>query len=153
MANQGLPNTQLVVVAVLLLLLGGLFAMTDSSLQRVSAARVTEMERDGVRGAKALQAILGDRLVRHLNLLLLLRVFCELGATTLIALVVFDSLDTQWLSALIVTGSMTILPFSSRTSTTSSRSRCMASITEAGILTAALLPHFFTVALMTTSAV
>ncbi|HEY9481617.1 MAG TPA: hemolysin family protein [Micromonosporaceae bacterium] len=111
MANQGLPDTQLVIVAVLLLLLGGLFAMTDSSLQRVSAARVTEMERDGVRGAKALQAILGDRLVRHLNLLLLLRVFCELGATTLVALVVFDSLDTQWLSALIVAGSMTILTF------------------------------------------
>ena len=111
MANQGLPDTQLVIVAVLLLLLGGLFAMTDSSLQRVSAARVTEMVRDGVRGAKALQAILGDRLVRHLNLLLLLRVFCELGATTLVALVVFDSLDTQWLSALIVAGSMTILTF------------------------------------------
>src|SRR3984957_16033763 len=50
------------------------------------------------------------------------------------------------------TGSMTIRPFSSRTSTTSSRSRCMASITEAGILTAALLPHFFTVAFMTASA-
>src|SRR5262249_51186238 len=43
---------------------------------------------------------------------------------------------------------MTIRPASSRTSTTSSRSRCMACITEAGIRTAALLPHFFTVALM-----
>ncbi|HKE64878.1 MAG TPA: hemolysin family protein [Micromonosporaceae bacterium] len=111
MQQTSLPDTQLIIVAVLLLLLGGLFAMTDSSLQRVSAARATEMARDGSRGAKALQAIVGDNLVRHLNLLLLLRVFCELGATTLVALVVFDSLDTRWLSALIVAGSMTIVTF------------------------------------------
>jgi CBS domain containing-hemolysin-like protein len=111
MPNNGLPDAQLIVVAVLLLLLGGLFAMTDSSLQRVSAARASEMARDGSRGAKALQAVVGDNLVRHLNLLLLLRVFCELGATTLVALVVFDSLDTRWLSALIVAGSMTIVTF------------------------------------------
>ena len=40
---------------------------------------------------------------------------------------------------------MTIRPRSSRTSTTSSRLRCVACITDVGIRTAALLPHFFTV--------
>ena len=57
MANQGLPDTLLLIVAVLLLLLGGLFAMTDAALQRVSPARAAELAREGVRGAKALQAI------------------------------------------------------------------------------------------------
>src|SRR5262245_504128 len=110
MSGGHLPDAQLVVVAVGLLLLGGLFAMTDASLARVSPARAAEMARDGSRGAKAVQAVASD-LVRHLKLLLLLRVFGELWATTLVALVVFDSLGTRWYAALIVAGSMTILTF------------------------------------------
>src|SRR5215470_4444922 len=110
MSGGHLPDAPLVIVAVGLLLLGGLFAMTDASLARVSPARAAEMARDGSRGAKALQAVASD-LVRHLNLLLLLRVFCELCATTLVALVVFDSLGTRWYAVLIVAGSMTILTF------------------------------------------
>lgn len=41
------------------------------------------------------------------------------------------------------TGSTTIRPDSSRTSTTSSTARPLASITSAEILTAELLPHFW----------
>src|SRR5262245_36343358 len=46
--------------------------------------------------------------------------------------------------ALCRTGSMTIRPASSRTSTGSSSSSGIASITAAGMRTAALFPHFFT---------
>src|SRR5881396_415907 len=46
------------------------------------------------------------------------------------------------------TGSITIRPASSRTSTGSSSSSGIASITAAGILTAALFPHFFTTLFM-----
>src|SRR6266545_1536950 len=62
----------LLVWAVGLTVLAGLFAMTDSALSRVSAARAAEMAREGVRGARPLQAAAAD-VVRHLNLLLLLR--------------------------------------------------------------------------------
>src|SRR5436309_14275093 len=76
----------LLVWAAGLTILAGLFAMTDSALSRVSQARAAEMAREGVRGAGALQAVAAD-VVRHLNLLLLLRLLCELSATTLVAVV------------------------------------------------------------------
>src|SRR5688572_3930469 len=57
----------------------------------------------------------------------------------------FNSSDSSYLLGL--TGSITIRPPSSRTSTTSSTSSCVAFITEVGSLTAALFPHFFTVTL------
>jgi CBS domain containing-hemolysin-like protein len=100
----------LLTLSAALIVLAGLFAMTDASLSRISPARAGELAREGVRGAKALQAVAAD-VVRHLNLLLLLRVFCELGATTLVALVTIDGLGAGWPSALIVAGSMTILTF------------------------------------------
>ncbi len=105
-----LPDVQLLVVAALLLVLGGLFAMTDAALYSVSVARSGELAREGVRGAKALQAVASD-VVRHLNLLLLLRTLCELGATTLVALVTIEEFGPGWVAALIVAGSMTILVF------------------------------------------
>src|SRR5439155_1583173 len=61
----------LLVWAAGLTVLAGLFAMTDSALSRVSAARALEMAREGVRGAGALHAAASD-VARHLNLLLLL---------------------------------------------------------------------------------
>jgi CBS domain containing-hemolysin-like protein len=67
----------------------------DSALVRVSAARVEEMERAGLRGAHSLAAVIADR-PRHTNLLLLLRLACELGATTLVARVVINWLGPGW---------------------------------------------------------
>ena len=92
---------QLLLVAAALVILGGLFAMTDAALYSVSVARSGELAREGVRGAEALQAVASD-VVRHLNLLLLLRTLCELGATTLVALVTIDEFGAGWISALIV---------------------------------------------------
>ena len=70
-----------------LVVLAGLFAMTDAALATVSPARAGELAREGVRGARTLQAVAADA-PRHINLLLLLRLTCELVATTLVALVV-----------------------------------------------------------------
>src|SRR3954470_11666340 len=50
MPVHNLPNVQLLVVAALLLVLGGLFAMTDAALYSVSVARSGELAREGVRG-------------------------------------------------------------------------------------------------------
>jgi len=109
--SSHLPTAQLITVAASLLVLGGLFAMTDASLARISSARAAEMAREGVRGARALQAVASD-VVRHLNLLLLLRVFCEMAATTLVAVVTIDELGAaDWRAIAIVAGSMTIVTY------------------------------------------
>jgi CBS domain containing-hemolysin-like protein len=110
MPAHHLPDLELLLVAAALVVLGGLFAMTDAALYSVSAARSGELAREGLRGAKALQAVVSD-VVRHLNLLLLLRTLCELGAATLVALVTIEQFGAGWTSALIVAGSMTIVVF------------------------------------------
>jgi CBS domain containing-hemolysin-like protein len=73
-------------VAIALVPLGGVLAAMDSALARVSIARVGELQRDGARGAGALRKITADR-ARYTNLLLLLRVSCELTATVLVTIV------------------------------------------------------------------
>ena len=93
-----------------LIVLAGLFAMTDSALSRVSPARAGEMARAGVRGARALQAVASD-VVRHLNLLLLLRLACELTATTLVALIAVDRWGVGWLAGIVTAASMTVISF------------------------------------------
>src|SRR4029453_11675934 len=85
-------------------------AMTDSALATVSPARAAEMARDGRRGAVALAAVASD-VVRHLNLLLLLRLLCELTATTLVALVCVDTYGAGWRAALVTAGAMTVVSF------------------------------------------
>src|SRR2546421_259527 len=95
-----------------LIVLAGLFAMTDSALSRVSAARAAEMAREGVRGANALHVAASD-VVRHLNLLLLLRLACELTATTLVTVLAVDHFGAKrlWLAALVTASSMTVISF------------------------------------------
>jgi CBS domain containing-hemolysin-like protein len=93
-----------------LIVLAGLFAMSDSALSRVSPARAAELAREGVRGAKALHAITTD-VVRHLNLLLLLRLACELTATTLVAVLAMDRWNSLWLAGAVTAASMTVISF------------------------------------------
>ena len=89
------PDLVLLVVAAVLVPLAGVLAGVDAALVRVSAARVEEMEREGLRRAHTLAVVIADR-PRHTNLLLLLRIACELGATTLVTLVVIDWLGAGW---------------------------------------------------------
>ncbi|HEV7965162.1 MAG TPA: hemolysin family protein [Actinoplanes sp.] len=109
-ATSSLPDLQLIIYAVVLVFLAGLASMTDAALATVSTARAQEMAREGKRGADSLAAVAGD-VVRHLNLLLLLRLLCELTATTLVALVAVDSWGVGWQSALVTAGGMTLVSF------------------------------------------
>jgi len=109
--TSGLPDGTLLLSAAGLVVLAGLCAMTDAALGAVSAARAAELAREGVRGARALQAVASD-VVRHLNLLLLLRLACELTATTLVALVAVDTFGAvDWRPALVTAGAMVIVSF------------------------------------------
>jgi CBS domain containing-hemolysin-like protein len=84
-----------VVIAICLVPLGGLFACVDSALAQVSVARVEELQREDVRGARALRVIVADR-ARYTNLLLLLRMSCELTATVLVAIVARGQFGARW---------------------------------------------------------
>jgi CBS domain containing-hemolysin-like protein len=83
------------VVAICLVPLGGLLACVDSALGRVSVARVEELYRDDVHGARSLRLIVADR-ARYTNLLLLLRMSCELTATVLVAIVARAEFGLRW---------------------------------------------------------
>jgi CBS domain containing-hemolysin-like protein len=105
-----MPHITLLAIAAGLVVLAGLFAMSDAALAAVSPARAAELAREGVRGAKALQAVAADA-PRHINLLLLLRLACELVATTLVAMVTAEAFGVGWRSAMITAGSMTVISF------------------------------------------
>jgi CBS domain containing-hemolysin-like protein len=105
-----MATTTLLTTAAGLVVLAGLFASTEAALAAVSPARAAELAREGARGAKALQAVAADA-PRHINLLLLLRLACELVATTLVALVTMGEYGATWSAALITAGSMTLVSF------------------------------------------
>jgi CBS domain containing-hemolysin-like protein len=100
----------LLLTAAGLVVLAGFFAMSDAAVSTVSPARASELVREGLRGARALHAIAGDA-ARYTNLLLLLRLICELTATTLVALVVINSIDRGWLAVLVTAVSMAVVSF------------------------------------------
>ncbi|MEH1011875.1 hemolysin family protein [Micromonospora sp. CPCC 206060] len=109
-APANLPDLQLLFFAAGLVVLAGVIAMTEAALAAVSPARAAELAREGVRGARTLQIVAAD-VVRHLNLLLLLRLLAELTATTLVALVAVDSFGAGWRAALVTAGAMTVVSF------------------------------------------
>jgi CBS domain containing-hemolysin-like protein len=106
----GLPDAALLAWATGLVILAGLVAMTDAALGAISVARARALARDGVWGAAALQVVAADR-ARYINLLLLLRLLCELTATTLVALVAIDTFGLGWTAALVTAGAMTVVSF------------------------------------------
>ncbi len=96
----------LVVIAVVLVPLGGLFAAVDSALNTVSAARVDELAKDERPGAQRLRLILEDR-PRYVNLMVLLRILCEITATVVLAGALLEVLDRTW--ALVVSATVMVL--------------------------------------------
>ena len=83
------------VVAIALVGFGGLFAAIDASLSTVSMARVEELVRDERPGAIRLSRVMGER-PRYINLIVLLRIMCEVGATVLLAAYLDGHLGVTW---------------------------------------------------------
>jgi CBS domain containing-hemolysin-like protein len=103
-------DATLILTSAGLVVLAGFFAASDAAISTVSRARAQEMARERLRGARALQTIAADP-PRYTNLLLLLRLVCELTATTLVALVVIGAVATSWAAALITAGTMALVSF------------------------------------------
>ena len=103
-------DVSVLVVAILLVPLGGVFAGIDSAISRVSVARVDEMVREEQRGARTLAVVLADR-VRYTNLLLLLRVTCELTATVLVTIVARAQFGGRWWVVLCTVAVMVVVSY------------------------------------------
>ena len=85
----------LIVLAATLVTVAGLFASAETALARISRVRVEELVREGHRGAGRLAQVVADP-PRYLNLLLLLRVSCELSATVIVTVVCTSWLGATW---------------------------------------------------------
>lgn len=96
----------LLLLAVLLVPVGGVFAALDSALNTISAARLDDMARLERLGAARLSRIIDDR-PRYVNLMVLLRILCEISATVLLA----AALLSVWgnAAALLVTAGIMVL--------------------------------------------
>ncbi|MCD2117072.1 MULTISPECIES: hemolysin family protein [Rhodococcus] len=101
-----MSTVPLVVLAVVLVVLGGLFAAVDSALNTVSAARAEELAKDGRPSARRLLGLLDDR-PRYVNLTVLLRILCEITATVVLVGALLAVLDRTW--ALVVGAAVMVI--------------------------------------------
>ncbi|WP_232662941.1 hemolysin family protein [Pseudonocardia sp. TRM90224] len=103
-------NVSLIVIAIVLIPLAGLFAAADAALNSVSRARVDALVRAGRTGSRALAAVVADR-PRHVNLLLLLRLASETAATVLLTVALVGSFRTVWSGALAAGAIMLVVSY------------------------------------------
>ncbi|WP_236796162.1 hemolysin family protein [Amycolatopsis sp. GM8] len=103
-------STSLLVIAVALVLLGGVFAAADAAVSTVSPARVDGLIRLGRPGARQLAAVVAERR-RHINLLLLLRMICELTATVLVTVVFLRWISPEWAAVVVAAAVMTVVSY------------------------------------------
>ncbi|WP_433714309.1 hemolysin family protein [Nocardia sp. CA-084685] len=96
----------LILLAILLVPVGGVFAGVDSALNTISPARLDDMVRAERSGAVRLTRIVADR-PRYVNLLVLLRILCEICATVLLAAALIPLWDDNW--ALLCTAAVMVL--------------------------------------------
>jgi CBS domain containing-hemolysin-like protein len=81
--------------AIALIGFGGLFAAIDAAISTVSIARVEELVRDERPGAVRLARVINER-PRYINLVVLLRIACEITATALLVDFLYEHLGLDW---------------------------------------------------------
>ncbi|SEP45495.1 hemolysin family protein [Amycolatopsis saalfeldensis] len=106
---MGSPTAQLV-IAIALVLLAGVFAAADAAISTVSQARTDGLVRIGRAGARQLAAVVAERR-RHINLLLLLRLSCELTATVLVTVSFVHWFGELWLAVLLSAVVMVVVSY------------------------------------------
>ena len=101
----------LVVTAVVLVLLAGVFSAADAALGSYSRARAHELVEENRAGAQRLVRLLEDA-PRYLNTLILLRLACEIGAIVIVTQLVRDAYDGDfWRSLLTSIAIMLVVSF------------------------------------------
>jgi CBS domain containing-hemolysin-like protein len=89
--------------------LAGLFGCLEAALARVSRVRVEELVREERTGARRLQQVMADP-PRPLNLLLLLRVLCELAAAGIVVAYCMDRIEGSR-AVVVAVGVMTVVSY------------------------------------------
>jgi CBS domain containing-hemolysin-like protein len=108
-------DTALLVLALVLVVLAGAFAMVETAISRTSRVRADALVRDGVRGAGRLAVVAADA-PRYLNLVLLLRLAAELTAVSIVtAVVVGDDLPFVVAAGVMVVVSFVLVGVAPRT--------------------------------------
>lgn len=98
--------------------LGGVFAAIDAAISTVSLARVQELVRDERPGAVSLLRVMVER-PRYINLVVLLRIVCEITATALLVVFFRHNLSRDWgvvvAAAIMVVTSFVVIGVGPRT--------------------------------------
>ena len=100
----------LLVVAVALVVLAGLFASAEAALSSYSTVRADEKVEQGVRGAERLRRLLQDP-PRYLNTALLLRLACEITAIVLVTQALSGVFSVTWQHVLVVAVVMLVVSY------------------------------------------
>jgi len=104
------PDVLLVGVAVVLVVVAGVFASADAALSSMSRARAAELVEQGRSGARRVLAVAEDP-PRYLNTVLLLQTAAETTAIVLVALVVADTYDPTWQQVVVAVAIMLVVSF------------------------------------------
>jgi CBS domain containing-hemolysin-like protein len=94
-----------IVAVVVLVAVAGFAACADAALSRVSRVRAAELVEEGVPRAARLKELVDDP-ARVLNLVLLLRVACEIAATVLVTVLFMRRIDGAWAAGFAAIGVM-----------------------------------------------
>ncbi|OSC38593.1 hemolysin family protein [Mycobacterium decipiens] len=95
--------------SIMLIGLGGLFAAIDAAISTVSPARVHELVRDQRPGAGSLLKVMAER-PRYINLVVLLRITCEVTATALLVVYIRHNVSMDW-GLFVAAGIMVLASF------------------------------------------
>ncbi|WP_156688104.1 hemolysin family protein [Mycobacterium sp. Marseille-P9652] len=104
--------------AIVLIAMGGVFGAVDAAISTVSLARVEELVREERPGAVSLCAVMSER-PRYINLVVLLRIACEITATVLLVVFLYDNFGMKWAvfgaAAIMVVTSFVVIGVGPRT--------------------------------------
>ncbi|HET8643157.1 MAG TPA: hemolysin family protein [Pseudonocardiaceae bacterium] len=100
----------LLVLAAGLVVFAGVFAAADAALGTASRARVDELVRAGRPGARQFAMVVAER-PRHINLLLMLRLGCELAATVLVTVALLALMESNVRAGLVAVLAMLVASY------------------------------------------
>ncbi|MDX6366133.1 MAG: magnesium and cobalt exporter, family [Nocardioidaceae bacterium] len=103
-------DIELIVLAVVLIFLAGIFACAETALSGMSRVRADELLQEGRGGAARLATIVADP-PRFLNTALLLGVLFETTGVVLVTLVVIDLVSAGWLQVVIAVAVMVVVSY------------------------------------------
>ncbi|MEV6104886.1 hemolysin family protein [Streptomyces sp. NPDC051940] len=101
---------QLIALAVLLVVVAWLAACAETGLSRTTRVSAQEAVRAGRRGSAKLVQVADDP-VRYLNVALLVRIACEMGAAAIVTYVSLEEVDGTWQALTVAIGVMVLVSY------------------------------------------